>query len=74
MCFLKESHVVCLVSEHYSDDLEVDLEGFMLQDFNVELQDESARQGKALRHVSCVSCCNRVNQGSEAAGCRCLSL
>ena len=36
--------MLCLVSEHYADDLEVDLEAFMLQDFNVELQDDSARQ------------------------------
>ena len=45
--------MVCLVSEHYADDLEVDLEGFMLQDFNVELQDDSARQVTVLwSHVS----------------------
>ncbi|KAL3156417.1 hypothetical protein ABBQ38_000727 [Trebouxia sp. C0009 RCD-2024] len=31
-------------TEHYADDLEVDLEACMLQDFNVELQDDSPRQ------------------------------
>lgn len=41
---LKALHVVCMVSEHYADDLEVDLEACMLQDFNVELQDDSPRQ------------------------------
>ena len=33
-----------MVSEHYADDLEVDLEDAMLQDFNAELQDDSPRQ------------------------------
>ena len=36
--------VVCRNSEHYADDLEVDLEACMLQDFHVELQDDSPRQ------------------------------
>lgn len=35
---------MCLALEHYADDLEVDLEACMLQDFNVELQDDSPRQ------------------------------
>lgn len=34
----------CVVSEHYADDLEVDLEAAMMQDFNAELQDDSPRQ------------------------------
>ena len=41
---LKAPDTMCLVSEHYADDLEVDLEACMLQDFNVELQDDSPRQ------------------------------
>ena len=36
--------MVCRNSEHYADDLEVDLEACMLQDFHVELQDDSPRQ------------------------------
>lgn len=31
-------------TEHYADDLEVDLEAAMMQDFNAELQDDSPRQ------------------------------
>ena len=33
-----------LVSEHYADDLEVDLQAAMLQDFNAELEDDSPRE------------------------------
>lgn len=33
-----------MVSEHYADDLEADLEAAMMQDFNAELQDDSLRQ------------------------------
>ena len=33
-----------LVSEHYADDLEVDLQAAMLQDFNVQLEDDSPRE------------------------------
>jgi len=36
--------LVFVVSEHYADDLEVDLEAAMMQDFNGELQDDSPRQ------------------------------
>ncbi len=36
--------LVLVVSEHYADDLEVDLEAAMMQDFNAELQDDSPRQ------------------------------
>ncbi len=36
--------LVFVVSEHYADDLEVDLEAAMMQDFNTELQDDSPRQ------------------------------
>ncbi len=36
--------IVFVVSEHYADDLEVDLEAAMMQDFNAELQDDSPRQ------------------------------
>lgn len=36
--------LVFMVSEHYADDLEVDLEAAMMQDFNAELQDDSPRQ------------------------------
>jgi len=36
--------LVFVVSEHYADDLEVDLEAAMMQDFNAELQDDSPRQ------------------------------
>ena len=43
-CCLKVPEMMCPVSEHYADDLEVDLEAAMLQDFNVEVQDDSPRQ------------------------------
>lgn len=36
--------VLVLVSEHYADDLEVDLQAAMLQDFNAELKDDSPRE------------------------------
>ena len=36
--------MLLLVSEHYADDLEVDLEAAMMQDFHCELQDDSPRQ------------------------------
>lgn len=50
---LKAPHVVCMVSEHYADDLEVDLEACMLQDFNVELQDNSPRQVRGRCSFTC---------------------
>ena len=44
MMLVVRADMPCLVSEHYADDLEIDLEACMLQDFNVELQDDSPRQ------------------------------
>ena len=39
-------------AEHFADDLEVSLEADMCEAFNVELEDDSAREAR-LRFVGC---------------------
>ena len=51
-----------VVSEHYADDLEVDLADAMLQDFNVELQDDSPRQ--VLHWAVALAALSLINAGS----------
>jgi len=58
-----------LVSEHYADDLEVDLEAAMLQDFNTELRDDSPRQVMPSPVDGVISCAAYHSHSSPSSIC-----